>query len=748
MADVLATTPPPGIRTGGKRQVHAHLVQPGAGYVGAAEALGTWLGAPGFHLMDLASLPAGDVGQKLVALRFILANLATWTTRFAWRPSLAGALVRAWTNGMPAADRVDAALERVDSLVATANQVLAGPIPDADSLVAALDALPDWARRVDQAPPELLVFLMGVDVSPATQQACAQALRQRAGVWWQNRRQDLDLAYLCTYPLQNHPATSVSAGSLDYVVVADKGEMGTRAVRECLALKKTPVVVFSQQDDAGALQVRLCGRKKGLTVGLQGNFRQSYAGYEQMAARVKETLRAAFPKDWAERLQRAALYPGYGPLAENAAAIRHFRREGLAFVGPMQDVVERAGDKRKFRALAQSLDPAAVTPGVVLDSVDEQVLLEQISRAHAQGAFSFPGRLKAANGGGGRGQAVVQNADGLPAAVNKVLGEIRTNGWDAGVMFEQNIANTVHLEVQVLRDRYGNARHFGMRDCTEQRASQKIQEEAPPALLMDKPDVATRICNLAVQIADMVGYVGAGTVELMWKDDRFYFLEMNTRIQVEHPVTEESHAIRLPNGKLEPLNLVRLQLRIAEGWPLDFAQEQVEQTHVAREFRINAESWNPQLRDARDGGRGLFVPNGGVFDVIDVPDRKALLKSLANDVSDLKVRFDCGFEPGDVLVNKDPTFGKLIVAVRPAPGVPPHEALRRASMAVLKRMRITGRQVTPDGRVLEDQPFLTNVPAHMVLLGHPVLVKHASAAGGPQRHVNWVVEALRSAKPA
>jgi acetyl/propionyl-CoA carboxylase alpha subunit len=136
---------------------------------------------------------------------------------------------------------------------------------------------------------------------------------------------------------------------------------------------------------------------------------------------------------------------------------------------------------------------------------------------------------------------VIPSPELVQAAVQKVLGEITANGWDSGVMFEQNIPETLHLEVQVLRDRYGNTRHFGMRDCTEQRASQKIQEEAPPALLRFFPGLEQRICALAVRIADEVGYVGACTVELMFKDGHFYLLEMNTRIQVEHPVTEAAH---------------------------------------------------------------------------------------------------------------------------------------------------------------------------------------------------------------
>jgi acetyl/propionyl-CoA carboxylase alpha subunit len=305
----------------------------------------------------------------------------------------------------------------------------------------------------------------------------------------------------------------------------------------------------------------------------------------------------------------------------------------------------------------------------------------------------------------------------------------------------------VHLEVQVLRDRYGNTRHFGMRDCTEQRASQKIQEEAPPALLRDFPGLSARICELAVRIADEVGYVGACTVELMFKNGHFYLLEMNTRIQVEHPVTEAAHRILTDKGLL-PLNLVQLQLAIANGKPIPFAQDDIVNTHVAREFRINAESWKPSIKDSRDGKLGLFVPNAGVFDTIEVPTASDVLADLertgVSGIADLQVRFDTGFEAADKLVNKDPTFGKLIVslATDAERADQRYELLRLASIEVLKRMRIEGRQVLPTGRVIRGSRFENNLADHIRVLESECLRLHAQGTV-PGRHVNWVVEALR-----
>ncbi|MDB4976424.1 MAG: Biotin carboxylase related protein, partial [Myxococcaceae bacterium] len=367
----------------------------------------------------------------------------------------------------------------------------------------------------------------------------------------------------------------------------------------------------------------------------------------------------------------------------------------------------------------------------------------------AAGRFQFPGRLKAANGGGGRGQVVVPSEDLIEAAVQKVLNEISANGWDHGVMFEQNIPETIHLEVQVLRDRYGNTRHFGMRDCSEQRASQKIQEEAPPALLRAYPGLTERICAVAVRIADEVGYCGACTVELMFKNGHFYLLEMNTRIQVEHPVTEAAHRIRTPEGLL-PLDLVALQFAIANGAPLRFAQDDIVCTHVAREFRINAESWRADVKDSRDGKLGLFVPNAGSFDKIVVPEGADVLLALrergSQGITDLTVRFDCGFEVKDKLVNKDPTFGKLIVAVATDELYAPerYELLRMASLEVLGRMKIEGQALMPNGSVIKGSRFQTNLTDHVKVLDSECMRDHTRGPV-PYRHVNWVVEALRKA---
>lgn len=714
------------------------ILKPGKGYVGCKEVLET-LVAPGGRLASLASLPLAALGHRLMALRYFIANGATWLRFFAWEPALAAV--------------VSAGPDQIRGLAARIEKIQRD-LPAESQLARELDeqtlvALAGTLETASELGAGALRLLCAIASGPSLATRLRERLRDEAGALHREAPRVADLIYLASQDLSRFPATTVGEAAMHYVIIADKGEMGVRAVREAVALGKVPVVLHSAQDDANALQVRLADRHGGFAIPLAGNFRESYANPVQMARRVVEAYAARFGDRADAELARSAVYPGYGPLAESTMAIETFRRGGIVFVGPMQDVVERAGDKRKFRLLAQSIDAQAVVPGIVIDANAPAEIITAIRAGYAEKRFQFPGRLKAANGGGGRGQMVVPSEAGIEAAVTKVLGEINANGWDHGVMFEQNIPETVHLEVQVLRDRYGNTRHFGMRDCSEQRASQKIQEEAPPALMRSYPGLSERICAVAVRIADAVGYTGACTVELMFKQGHFFLLEMNTRIQVEHPVSEEAHRIRTPTG-LAPLNLVQLQLAIANGAPLSFAQEDIVNTHVAREFRTNAESWRADIKDSRDGKLGLFVPNAGSFDAIEVPDAAQVRATLEargiTGIVDLTVRFDCGFEVNDKLVNKDPTFGKLIVAVATdeAHAEQRYELLRQASLAVLGSMRIEGQALMPDGSVIRGTRFQTNLADHVRVLESDCMVEHAQGVV-PGRHVNWVVESLRRA---
>ncbi len=713
------------------------IVHPGSGHQASTNVFATALGLPGIALSELRSLPLRALGQRLMATRYVVENGAIWTKHFAWETPLAAI-------DPSAPDRVRTLMGRVDQARAAApteavfEQALAGR-----SLV----ELADLAATIEREAEAAIDLLVGLSLHPSCRGRLRARLREEAGALFTSDPRACDLIYLLSQELDRYPATTVGEGRLDYIIVADKGEMGVRATREAIARGACPVVLHSARDDARALQVRLATEAGGFAIPLEGSFKETYANPVQIAQCVHRAYEQRFGADAAEHLARSAVYPGYGPLAESTAAIKFFRTSGITFIGPMQDVVERAGDKREFRKLAESIDPGAVTPGIVIDDGDAKTIVDRIIAAHAAGAFSFPGRLKAANGGGGRGQVVVGSPTEIPTAVVKVLGEIGSNGWDPGMMFEQNIPRTIHLEVQVVRDRFGNARHFGMRDCSEQRASQKIQEEAPPAVLRHDPDLEAHICAIAVRIADTVDYVGACTVELMFKDGHFYLLEMNTRIQVEHPVTEEAHRVR-EGDDARPLNLVQLQYLVASGAPIPFAQSAVERARVAREYRINAEAYRPDLKDPRDGGRGLFVPNAGIFDRIDLPDEASVLEALhssgALGVRAVGVRFDTGFEVGDTLVNKDPTFGKLIVSVEvdPRHDEDRYELLRLASLEVLRRVHIEGRQVRPDGTILRRARFENNVAAHIFVLETECIRTHGRSIAR-ERHVNWVIEELR-----
>lgn len=714
----------------------ASLVRPGSGHVGFKEILPVALGMEGARLVELRSVPLGLLGQRLMALRYLIENGEVWFKYFSWEKPLARLHADAPGEARALWDRILSVKKGLRD-EAHFEKKLAG------YKLSKLAALIE--KGVDQKPA--LEILVGLGAFPRVREALRTRLSKEGPALLDKEARAVDLLYLLSQDLRRFPATTVSECALKYVIVADKGEMGARAVREAIELGLTPIALYSQQDDKNALPVRLAEQAGGYSIPLAGGFRETYANPVQIAERIEGAFRERFGKIWEEELAQAALYPGYGPLAENTQAIEVFRRSGIVFIGPMQDVVERAGDKRKFRLLAQGIDPACVTPGIVMDDAEKERIISAIKKGAEEKRFQFPGRLKAANGGGGRGQVVIGTLDEVPAAVTKVLSEIKANGWDQGVMFEQNIFQTIHLEVQIVRDRFGNTRHFGMRDCSEQRASQKIQEEAPPALLRNDPKLSERMCEIACRIADEVGYVGAATVELMYKDGHFYLLEMNTRIQVEHPVTEEAHRIRRGN-ELLPLNLVLLQYRVAQGLALDFAQQDIVQTHVAREFRINAESYKPDVKDPRDGKMGLFLPNAGVFDEISVPEASEVHDALeeigTRGIVELFVRFDCGFEVGDDLVNKDPTFGKLIVSVLPSEAAfeQRFELLRLASIEVLRRVKIEGRQLLPNGKILEDRPLETNVADHIRVLSTEMLQKHSQSTA-PGRHVNWLIEMLR-----
>jgi hypothetical protein len=345
-------------------------------HAGCNEVLRVLAGVRGACLSELRSLPLGEEGQRLVALRHFIAHGSMWIRHFAWEQPLA----RVAEDGATTVRALQGRIERT---------IEALPLDELCAELAALSTT-DLAARVRKNDDDTLRMLCAIHRRPALAATIRERLRVEAPKTDATAR---DRVYLASFDLERLPATTVGEGALRYVIVADKGEMGVRAVREAHAFGAIPVVLFSETDDRDALQVRLAERHGGFAIGLRGTFRESYANPTNIAARIHAAYAERFGDRAEAELRRSALYPGYGPLAENTAAIQHFRREGIVFVGPSQDVVERAGDKRKFRAIAESIDPRAVTPGVVIDTNDAIAIARAIHDGHAAGKFTLPGRL-------------------------------------------------------------------------------------------------------------------------------------------------------------------------------------------------------------------------------------------------------------------------------------------------------------------------------------------------------------------
>ncbi|MGH3909367.1 MAG: biotin carboxylase N-terminal domain-containing protein [Pseudonocardiaceae bacterium] len=389
------------------------------------------------------------------------------------------------------------------------------------------------------------------------------------------------------------------------VLVANRGEIAVRVIRTLRAWGIRAVAVYSDAD-AGARHVH----EADVAVRLgPAPAAQSYLQIERIL-------------DAAARTGAQAVHPGYGFLAENADFARACAEAGLVFVGPSAAAIEAMGDKiRAKQTVAAAGVP--VVPGSDGAGLDDAALV-----AAARG-IGFPVLLKPSAGGGGKGMRVVQSVAGLPDAITSARREAKGAFGDGTLLVERLISTPRHIEIQVLTDAHGGALHLGERECSLQRRHQKIVEEAPSVLL----DAATRarMGTAAVDVAKTVGYLGAGTVEFIVSADapeQFFFMEMNTRLQVEHAVTE------LITG----LDLVELQLRVAAGQPLPLSQTDVRVDGHAVQARIYAE----------DPARG-FLPTGG---------RVLQLREPAGR----GVRVDSGLVEGDVVGSDyDPMLAKIIV---------------------------------------------------------------------------------------
>jgi acetyl-CoA/propionyl-CoA carboxylase, biotin carboxylase, biotin carboxyl carrier protein len=341
---------------------------------------------------------------------------------------------------------------------------------------------------------------------------------------------------------------------LEKVLVANRGEVAVRVIRALRALGVASVAVYSEPD-AGAPHARLADEAHPIGPGPAA---ESY-------------LDARALVDLALRTGCDAVHPGYGFLSENAAFAERCAAAGLAFVGPAPDAIEAMGSKTRARELVARLG-IPVVPGSAGAVGSARYARE------AADEIGYPVAVKAAGGGGGMGFRVAADGDELEAALDAVREEGARLFGDPAVYLERYFEDPRHVEVQVLADGGGGIVHLGERDCTVQRRHQKLVEEAPAPTV--GAALRARLGEQAVRIARSIGYASAGTIEGLLVGDDFYFLEMNTRLQVEHPVTEMTTGI----------DLVAEQLRIASGLPLGIAQQDVRFDGAAIECRINAEA--------------------------------------------------------------------------------------------------------------------------------------------------------------
>jgi acetyl-CoA carboxylase biotin carboxylase subunit len=385
------------------------------------------------------------------------------------------------------------------------------------------------------------------------------------------------------------------------ILIANRGEIACRIIRTAQHMGIATVAVYSEADRLG-LHVRMADEA----------FELGGAKAAESYLHIDKIIRIA------NICQADAIHPGYGFLSENALFAARVREAGLIFIGPSAEAIEMLGDKVRAKALAVAAG-APVVPG------SEGAVEATEDALEVAGRIGYPVMLKASAGGGGKGMRLAHTPQELQEAFGRARSEAENAFGDGRVFIEKYIQSPRHIEVQVFGDHHGNYVHLYERECSIQRRHQKVIEEAPSVSAVE---IRQQLGEAAVAIARKSGYTNAGTVEFMLDEQKkFYFLEMNTRLQVEHPVTE------LITG----LDLVRLQIEIASGKPLPIAQQDVHISGHALELRIYAE-------DPENG----FLPDPGRLELYAPPKGPG-------------VRIDDGYEQGmEIPIEYDPLIGKLI----------------------------------------------------------------------------------------
>jgi len=429
------------------------------------------------------------------------------------------------------------------------------------------------------------------------------------------------------------------------ILIANRGEIALRIIRACRELGIETVAIFSEAD-RGAAYLELAD--------------EAYCVGTPKAAdsylKIDRVISAA------EIGNVQAIHPGYGFLAENAHFAEVCRSCNIEFIGPSHEAMSKLGDKNNARQIAKQSNVPTVpgSDGLIRDEADAIALARKIG---------FPVLIKASAGGGGRGMRVAMNDLALKSALQQARAEAEAAFGSGEIYLEKYIEHPRHVEVQVLADLHGNVVHLWERDCTMQRRHQKLVEESPAPTLSESTRRA--ICEAAVRLVKAANYTNAGTVEfIVDRTGSFYFIELNARIQVEHPVTE----------MITGIDLIKSQIRVAAGEPLPFKQEEVVSRGAAIECRINAEDPEKGFRPT-PGKITRILPPGG-----------------------FGVRFDSHVHPGYMVSpHYDSMIGKLIV----------HQPNRNEAIRTMRRalqeLRIEGVKTT--------------VPIHLQILQHPAFTE-------------------------